>query len=266
MARDRLQRDRKPRRNLRHQQIVAIRQQSVTVLGNQLAETQARFEVGLLTRTDVARGEAQAGLCGGACPLLETRNPFDGARPLPPAINALVPLADDPVLSGTVTRSQQSRTGTMTPVPAAVSTVSLRDREGRPTGLSAPVAADGSWTIRLPTGASPTAYVATLTGLDGTEHTPLDAYVTLPLVGPSVAAGGVLCYARALGEFGATITFAGNFPGTTQTMPLAIYLAMERDPDVALALSLVLIAVSLAVLVGLRSRWLSGLLGVGVTA
>ena len=87
--------------------------------------------------------------------------------------------------------------------------------------------------------------------------------VTLPLVGPSVAAGGVLCYARALGEFGATITFAGNFPGTTQTMPLAIYLAMERDPDVALALSLVLMAVALAVLVGLRSRWLSALVGAG---
>jgi molybdate transport system permease protein len=86
--------------------------------------------------------------------------------------------------------------------------------------------------------------------------------VTLPLIGPSVIAGGVLCFARALGEFGATITFAGNFPGTTQTMPLAIYLAMERDPDVALALSLVLIAVSLAVLVGLRSRWLAGLVGV----
>jgi molybdate transport system permease protein len=86
--------------------------------------------------------------------------------------------------------------------------------------------------------------------------------VTLPLVGPSVIAGGVLCFARALGEFGATITFAGNFPGTTQTMPLAIYLAMERDPDVALALSLVLIAVSLGVLVGLRSKWLAGLVGV----
>ncbi len=86
--------------------------------------------------------------------------------------------------------------------------------------------------------------------------------VTLPLVGPSVIAGGVLCFARALGEFGATITFAGNFPGTTQTMPLAIYLAMERDPDVALALSLVLVAVSLAVLVGLRSKWLAGLVGV----
>lgn len=86
--------------------------------------------------------------------------------------------------------------------------------------------------------------------------------VTLPLVGPSLVTGTVLCFARALGEFGATITFAGNFPGRTQTMPLAIYLAMERDPDTALALSLVLIAVSLAVLVGLRSRWLAGLVGV----
>lgn len=86
--------------------------------------------------------------------------------------------------------------------------------------------------------------------------------VTLPLVGPSVATGTVLCFARALGEFGATITFAGNFPGRTQTMPLAIYLAMERDPDTALALSLVLIGVSLAALIALRSRWLNGLVGV----
>ncbi len=54
--------------------------------------------------------------------------------------------------------------------------------------------------------------------------------VTLPLVAPAVAAGTVLCWARALGEFGATITFAGNFPGTTQTMPLAVYLALETRP------------------------------------
>lgn len=79
--------------------------------------------------------------------------------------------------------------------------------------------------------------------------------VTLPQILPGVTAGAVLCFARALGEFGATITFAGNFPGTTRTMPLAIYLAMERDPDAAVALSLVLIAVSLAVLIGLRGRW-----------
>jgi molybdate transport system permease protein len=80
--------------------------------------------------------------------------------------------------------------------------------------------------------------------------------VTLPLAGPALAAGGVLCWARALGEFGATITFAGNFPGTTQTMPLAVYLALERGSDSAIVLSLVLLAVSLGVLVSLRDRWL----------
>jgi molybdate transport system permease protein len=80
--------------------------------------------------------------------------------------------------------------------------------------------------------------------------------VTLPLIAPSLLAGTVLCWARALGEFGATITFAGNFPGTTQTMPLAVYLALESDPDAAIALSIVLLAVSLSVLTLLRDRWL----------
>lgn len=82
--------------------------------------------------------------------------------------------------------------------------------------------------------------------------------VTLPLVAPAVAAGAALTWARALGEFGATITFAGNLPGSTQTMPLAVYVALERDTDAAVALSLVLLAVSLVVLVALRGRWLGG--------
>jgi molybdate transport system permease protein len=81
--------------------------------------------------------------------------------------------------------------------------------------------------------------------------------VTLPLVAPGIAAGTVLCWARALGEFGATITFAGNFPGRTQTMPLAVYLALEQDLDAAIVLSLVLLAVSVIVLVSLRDRWLA---------
>ncbi len=80
--------------------------------------------------------------------------------------------------------------------------------------------------------------------------------VTLPLVAPSLFAGAVLCWARALGEFGATITFAGNFPGRTQTLPLAVYLALETRPDAAILLSLVLLVVSLVVLVVLRDRWL----------
>ncbi|MFG3094761.1 molybdate ABC transporter permease subunit [Streptomyces sp. NPDC048202] len=82
--------------------------------------------------------------------------------------------------------------------------------------------------------------------------------VTLPLIAPGIAAGAVLAWARALGEFGATITFAGNFPGRTQTMPLAVYLALQNDPEAAIALSLILLAVSIAVLAGLRDRWMTG--------
>jgi molybdate transport system permease protein len=81
--------------------------------------------------------------------------------------------------------------------------------------------------------------------------------VTLPLVAPGVAAGAVLCWARALGEFGATITFAGNFPGRTQTMPLAVYLALETDLQAAIVLSLILLTVSVTILAALRDRWLT---------
>ena len=80
--------------------------------------------------------------------------------------------------------------------------------------------------------------------------------ITLPLIAPSLFAGAVLCWARALGEFGATITFAGNFPGITQTMPLAVYLLLETNPEGSFVLSLILLAVSLVVLVSLRDRWL----------
>lgn len=83
--------------------------------------------------------------------------------------------------------------------------------------------------------------------------------VTLPMVAPGVAAGSVLCFARALGEFGATITFAGSYPGTTQTMPIAVYATLESgDTDGAIVLSLVLLVVSITVLVSLRDRWLTG--------
>lgn len=82
-------------------------------------------------------------------------------------------------------------------------------------------------------------------------------HVTLPMVAPGIAAGAVLCWARALGEFGATITFAGSYPGTTQTMPLQVYLALQDDPEAAIVLSLLLLVVSVGVLVGLRDRWWS---------
>jgi molybdate transport system permease protein len=78
--------------------------------------------------------------------------------------------------------------------------------------------------------------------------------VTLPMVGPQVAAGAVLTWARALGEFGATITFAGNLAGRTQTLPLAVYQARQTDPGGAILLSLLLVGLSVVVLVALRDR------------
>ncbi len=92
----------------------------------------------------------------------------------------------------------------------------------------------------------------------GATKTTVFRRVTLPLIAPSLGAGAVLCWARALGEFGATITFAGSFPGQTETMPIAVYYALETDPDAAIALSLVLLLVSVVVLVSLRDRWLRG--------
>ena len=80
--------------------------------------------------------------------------------------------------------------------------------------------------------------------------------VTLPAIRPALLAGAVLAWARALGEFGATITFAGNFPGRTQTVPLSVYLALESDPGQALVLSVLMIGVSFVVLLSLRDRWL----------
>jgi molybdate transport system permease protein len=82
--------------------------------------------------------------------------------------------------------------------------------------------------------------------------------VTLPLALPGVVAGAVLAWARSLGEFGATITFAGNYPGTTQTMPTLVYGALQSDPEIARTLSIILLVVSLAILAALRNRWLVG--------
>lgn len=79
--------------------------------------------------------------------------------------------------------------------------------------------------------------------------------VTLPMIGPSLISGLVLVWARALGEFGATVTFAGNLQGKTQTLPLAVFVALESDRDVAVALSLVMVVISLSVLIALRNRW-----------
>src|SRR5512143_1148563 len=84
--------------------------------------------------------------------------------------------------------------------------------------------------------------------LDGANGGQIFRLVTLPLAWSNLVSGAVMTWARALGEFGATMIFAGNFPGRTQTMPLAIYLGFEMDLDIALTLSVILIACSFAVL------------------
>ncbi|WP_405889953.1 ABC transporter permease [Streptomyces sp. NBC_00133] len=79
--------------------------------------------------------------------------------------------------------------------------------------------------------------------------------VTMPMVAPGLIAGAALTWARALGEFGATITFAGNLPGTTQTLPLQVYLLLQEEPEAATSVSLLLLAIAMLVLVALRGRW-----------
>ncbi len=90
--------------------------------------------------------------------------------------------------------------------------------------------------------------------------TPLTVFrrVTLPMIAPSIGAGLVLTWARALGEFGATVTFAGNAPGTTRTLPLAVFVTLGQDRDTAIAISMILVLVSMVVLVALRDRWWRG--------
>ena len=82
--------------------------------------------------------------------------------------------------------------------------------------------------------------------------------VSLPLLAPGLISGAVLAFARSLGEFGATLTFAGSREGVTRTLPLEIYLQRESDADAAVALSLLLVAVAAVVVVGLGSRRLRG--------
>ena len=113
--------------------------------------------------------------------------------------------------------------------------------------------------------AAPFFIAATRAGLGEVDRRYLDAAATLrssptrtlvrvmlPLALPSLLAGAAMTWARALGEFGATITFAGNMPGVTQTMPLAVYLALQTDLDAAVAMSVLMLVLSLGVLLGVR--------------
>lgn len=98
--------------------------------------------------------------------------------------------------------------------------------------------------------------------LDGASSPQVFRFLTIPLSWSALLGGSVMSWARALGEFGATIIFAGNFPGRTQTMPLAIYIGFELDLDIALTLSVILILLSfLALLIAkniLNLDWMSG--------
>ncbi len=94
----------------------------------------------------------------------------------------------------------------------------------------------------------------------GASPTTVLRRVTLPLVGPAVASGAALAFARALGEFGATITFAGSLQGSTRTLPLEIYLQRESDTDTALALAVALIGIAV-LLVAATARLSRGATG-----
>jgi molybdate transport system permease protein len=89
-------------------------------------------------------------------------------------------------------------------------------------------------------------------GLDGASSLRIFRYISVPVAWRALAGGAALCWARALGEFGATIIFAGNFPGRTQTMPLAIYIGFQIDLDRALALAAVMLTLSFGLLIGIR--------------
>ncbi|MFK7920125.1 MAG: ABC transporter permease [Ilumatobacter sp.] len=94
----------------------------------------------------------------------------------------------------------------------------------------------------------------------GLGASPLTVFrrITLPLIAPSLRAGVVLAWARALGEFGATVTFAGNLQGRTQTLPLAVFVSLDADREAAIAISLLMVLLSVVVLMTLRGRWWSG--------
>jgi len=92
----------------------------------------------------------------------------------------------------------------------------------------------------------------------GARPTTVFRRVTLPLVLPGLVSGAILAFARALGEFGATLTFAGSLQGVTRTLPLEIYLQRETDPDAAVALSLLLVVVAVLIVVAARGRRTGG--------
>jgi molybdate transport system permease protein len=168
---------------------------------------------------------------------------------------ALMPLVLPPVVAGLGLLAAFGRRGLLGPTAEAV-------------GVHLPFTTAGA-VVAAAFVSFPFVVLATEAGLSGLDARFEDAAsslgasrwyvlrrITLPLLGPQLVAGVVLAWARALGEFGATITFAGNFRGETQTLPLAVFESFQSDPDAATLLSLVLVVTSLAVLIALRGRFL----------
>jgi molybdate transport system permease protein len=197
-----------------------------------------------------------AGLCllaGLPLAWLLARVPFPGRRLLRALVT--VPLVLPPVVGGVALLSAFGRTGLVgqpmreafgTQIPYTTVAVILAH-----TFVALPffvLSLEGA--LR----ATPVRLEAAAATLGATRWTTFRR-VTLPLAAPGLAAGLVLAWARSLGEFGATITFAGNYPGTTRTLPLDVYTALQADRDAAVALSLVLLVVCVLVLVTLRERW-----------
>lgn len=167
-----------------------------------------------------------------------------------------VPLVLPPVVAGVALLSAFGRTGTLG--------LPLRELTGLTLPYTTPAVVLAHTFVALPffviavegalrsAGSEYDAAAATLGATRGTTF----RRITVPLALPGIAAGLVLGFARSLGEFGATITFAGNYPGVTQTMPTLIYQELQADQEAARVLSLVMLALSITVLVGLRDRWL----------
>ncbi len=189
--------------------------------------------------------------------LLATRD-FRGKRTVEALID--LPMVLPPTVAGFALLMAFGRTG-------------LAGQALRPFGLTLPFTTLGVVVAQVFM-AAPFFIASTRAGFAGVDRRLLDAAATLrasetfaffrvmlPLARPAMVAGTAMSCARALGEFGATITFAGNLPGTTQTMPLAVYVALQSDLDAAVVLSVLLLLMSFGLLLGLRSApagWLWG--------
>ncbi|GAB2778174.1 ABC transporter permease [Nocardioides salsibiostraticola] len=221
---------------------------------DQIREPAVRDALGLTALTSLAT----VGLCllfGTPLAWLLARVPFRG-RSLVRAMVTL-PLVLPPVVAGVALVSALGRNGVIGSV--------IRDLTGFTIPFTTLAVIIAHTFVALPfyvlavegaLRAAGDGYDAVAATLGATRWTTFRR-VTLPLAAPGIAAGAALAWARSLGEFGATITFAGNFPGTTQTMPSLIYSRLQADVEVAKTLSMILLIVSVLILAGLRNRWLT---------